>query len=336
MSLRGPSRIITFGTFFIGRSKLEQNKIKANSWMLKHQPKTLDGYIWQNDAHKTAFTDMITNGNIPTHLLLSGVQGTGKTTIADILIRHMPVDQDYDVKRINASDENSVDDMRNSIKSFVQTYATGKFKIVLLDEADGLSVPAQKILRGMMDEFIDVARFVLTCNYDHRIIPMLKSRCMSFKFKSPDPTDVALYIAGILSKENVKTTLDVIDKYVAVNYPDIRKIVQTVQQHTVDGSLASPTEVDDTSEMKLQLLEAIENGNWQQARREVCASAMGESDWEELYVFLYTNINKSKTLKDSVKDSAIVLINEHMDLHTRVADPEINAAALFIRLSQVM
>lgn len=310
------------------------NKVKASLWAQRYQPKTLDEYIFQNTIQETKFTEMVKLQNIPGHLLFSGVQGTGKTTLANILINAMPIDADYDIKRINASDENSVDDMRNKIKTFIQTFATGSFKVVLLDEADRLSQAAQMILRGMMDEYIDVARFVLTCNYDHKIIPPLKSRCMSYHFKSPDPTDVALYVASILKQEKVKATIDTIDKYVAVNYPDVRKIVQTVQQHVSDGVLNDPKDVDDTSDFKLTLLEYIICGNWKSARALICSTAMGETEWEDMYVFLYKNINKCTAWDSSKQDDAVILIAEYMDKHTRVADPEINAAALFIQLSK--
>lgn len=310
------------------------NKIKSSSWVLMHQPKSLDEYIWQNSIQQTKFTEMVEKQNIPGHLLLSGVQGTGKTTLANILINNMPVDHDYDVKRINASDENSVDDMRTKIKSFIQTFASGSFKIVLLDEADRLSQGAQMILRGMMDEYLDVARFILTCNYDHKIIPALKSRCMSYHFKSPDPTDIALYVAAILKQEKVKASISTIDKYVAINYPDVRKIVQTVQQHVTDGMLADPKDVDDTNDFKLELLELIIAGDWKKARALICSTAMGETEWEDLYVFLYKNISKCTKWNADKQDEAVILIADYMDKHTRVADPEINAAALFIQLSK--
>lgn len=313
----------------------QDNKIKSTSWVFKHAPKSLDTYIFQNATQAVKFKEMIEQKNIPGHMLFSGVQGTGKTTLADIIISHMPVDMDYDVKRINASDENSVDDMRTKIKGFIQTFASGAFKIVLLDEADRLSQSAQMVLRGMMDEYADVARFILTCNYDHKIIPALKSRCMSYLFKAPDHTDVALYVAGILKKEKVKASIDVIDKYVAINYPDIRKVVQTVQQHVVDGTLSDPSDVDDTNDFKLALLESIIAGKWKVARQLVCGNAMGETEWDDLYVFLYKNLSKCTTWNEAKKDQAVVLIADYMDKHTRVADPEINAAALFIQLSMV-
>lgn len=313
----------------------QDNKIKAASWAFRHQPTNLKDYIFQSPTHQTKFIEMVEQQNIPNHLLFSGVQGTGKTTLADILIRSMPIDMEYDVKRINASDENSVDDMRTKIKAFIQTFAHGSFKVVLLDEADRLSPAAQGLLRGMMDEYVDVARFILTCNYDHRIIPALKSRCMSYHFKAPDATDIALYVAKILKKEKVKASIDVIDKYVTINYPDIRKIVQTIQQHVIDGELTNPTDVDNTSDFKLALLEAIVDGDWKLARQLVCSTAMGETEWDELYIFLYKNLSKCSKWKPAQADQAVVLIADYMDKHTRVADPEINAAALFIQLSMV-
>jgi DNA polymerase III delta prime subunit len=276
---------------------------------------------------------MINERNIP-HLLLSGVQGSGKSTLSSVLLNELNVDP-IDVLSINASDENDVDTMRNKIKSFISTYAMGDFKVVRLEEADYLTPNAQGVLRAMMEDYADVARFILTCNYENKIIPPLKSRCQHFRFAKPDVDDVKVYVYEILTSESVKFTGALLEKYVAIGYPDIRKIVNLLQQYTIDGKLQPPETKGETKGYKFALLEHIETGNWIDARKVVCAEVARE-EWEDVYRFLYENLDKSPSFSSRDKwEAGIVVIADHLYKHSIVADPEINAAAMFIRLGQL-
>ena len=153
-------------------------------WFEKYRPKTLDEYVFHDDTQERIIRRMLADESIP-HLLLSGVQGSGKTSLAQILIHELDVDP-IDVLFINASSENSVDTMREKITSFISTFAMGNFKVIVLDEADYITLPGQAILRNMMESYADNARFILTCNYENKIIPQIKSRCQQFRFKAPD------------------------------------------------------------------------------------------------------------------------------------------------------
>src|ERR1017187_8047186 len=143
-------------------------------WFEAYRPKTLDGYVFQNEQQQAQILKIITSGEIP-HLLLTGTQGSGKTTLAEILINELNVDE-ADVLRINASDKTGIDYIRDTILSFAGTYPIGKFKVVKLEEGDYMSQAAQGMLRAVLEENMDTCRFVCTCNYENKIIPALKSR----------------------------------------------------------------------------------------------------------------------------------------------------------------
>lgn len=299
----------------------------------KYRPTTIDDYIYQNDNHRAKFNEYIQTGSIP-NLLLSGTQGTGKSTIARILVKALNVDPDMDVLVLNASDDNSVDDVRDRIKLFITTYSMSGMKIVLMEEADRLSKAAQKALKVLTEDFSDVARFIITCNHEHLLDKALKSRFQQFKFTSPDVNDVTARIAQILALEGVKSKLEMIDKFVAIGFPDIRQTIQLVEQHIVDGKLIDPQMTLDGADWKVDLLSMIESGDWKASRALLCGS-IGNEEWDEVYTFIYRNINKVSVWDPLRRDQAVVTIAQHLYQHSLVADPEINAASMLIELSRI-
>lgn len=299
-------------------------------WVEKFRPTSIDEYVFHDDKQRKAFERFIADKSIP-HLLLSGVQGSGKTTIANILVTALQVNP-VDLMIINASDENSVDVMRDKIKNFVTTFAIGGFKVVHLEEADYITANGQAVLRRLMEEYSEQARFILTCNYENKIIPAVKSRCQQFRFKASDKDAITEYAAKILIEEGIKFDLTLLDNYVAVGYPDIRKIVNLLQQNSHDGKLDAISQDADSGDYKFELLDHISSNNWTKARTLVCANVTAE-EWEDVYRFLYENLHKSEKFTD--RDSwerGMVIIADHLYKHALVADPEINAAAMFIRL----
>lgn len=310
---------------------MDHNKHKL--WVEKYRPQTLDDYVFHDENQRTAIESMIEDGSIP-HLLLSGVQGSGKTTLALIIINALGVDK-MDVLTLNASDENSVDVMREKIKAFISTYAMGDFKIVHLEEADYVSLAGQAVLRRMMEEYADSARFILTCNYENKIQPAIKSRCQHFRFTKHDITDVTENVAGILIQEHVKFDLDLLDKYVRVGYPDIRKIINMLQQNSRTGTLMPLVSESEAGDYKFKLLGCIETDDWFAARKLACEQVAAE-EWEGVYRFLYENLDKAPKFSTQEKwEAGIVVVADHLYKHSIVADPEINAAAMFIRLTQL-
>ena len=301
-------------------------------WVEEFRPKKLEDYIFQDTNQKLSFTKMVADKSIP-NLLLSGVQGSGKTTMALMLIQELQLDE-TDVLIVNSSDETGVDAMRDKLKSFITTFAMGPFKVVLLEEADYLSQPAQAIMRKMMEDYSDTVRFILTCNYEHKIKPAVRSRCQHYRFKAFDKDDIAERVALILATKHVKFTLDLIDQYVAAGYPDIRKIINLHQQNTIDEKLQTPTSSGEAGDYKFELLDLLERDKWFDIRKLLCGSVAAE-EWEDVYRFLYENLNKSAKYSNQDKwEAGIVVIADHLYKHSIVADPEINASAMFIRLAQ--
>lgn len=302
-------------------------------WVEKYRPQYVDDYIFQDKSQRRLILQMVADMQIP-HLLLSGIQGAGKTTLARVLINELDI-ENTDILIINASDETGVDHMRDKIKSFVSTFAMGSFKIVNLEEADYLSPNAQAILRQIMEQYSDSTRFILTCNYDNKIIPAIKSRCQHFHFKAFDKEEIVDRVESILAKEHISFERVDVDNYVAIGYPDIRKIINLVQQNSFSGKLIAPSQAEEAGDYKFKLLDLLSTDNWLEIRKLLCANVAAE-EWEGVYRFLYENLNKSTKFSEKPKwEKGIVIIADHLFKHGIVADPELNAAAMFIRLAQI-
>ena len=300
-------------------------------WVEKYRPKTVDGYVFRDQGQKKQIETWIKDGSIP-HLLFSGSAGIGKTTLAKMLISELDI-QEYDVLEINASRTNSVDDVRDKITNFVQMIPFGDFKVVLLDEADYLSPNAQAALRGVMEEYHTTARFILTCNYPNRIIPAIHSRCQSFHFEKIDQTEFTARVATILVEENVEFDLDVLDTYVKVTYPDLRKCINMVQQSTSDSKLVPPNQSDaGESDWKFEMVELFKAGKINEARKMLCGKLRAE-EMEEVYRWLYDNI--SIFGEEDNQQKAVLIIKQGLVDHTLISDPEINLSATLIKLGRI-
>ena len=300
-------------------------------WVEKYRPKTVQGYVFRDDAQRNQVNNWIKEKTIP-HLLFSGNAGIGKTTLAKLLLNELDVNE-FDILEINASRTNSVDDVRDRIVNFVQMIPFGDFKCVLLDEADYLSPSAQAALRGVMEEYHTTARFILTCNYPNRIIPAIHSRCQGFHIAKIDQTEFTARVAEILLGEGVTPDLDILDTYVKATYPDLRKCINTVQMNVQDKSLLKPNEGDTgETDWKLEMVELFKAGKIKEARKLLCGAVRPE-EMEEIYRWLYDNI---ELFGDEEKqDTAVLTIKQGLVDHTLVADPEINLAATLIRLARI-
>jgi replication factor C small subunit len=287
--------------------------------------------VFRDEAQRKQVKTWIADKSIP-HLLFSGAAGIGKTTLAKLLFNELDLNP-LDILEINASRTNSVEDVRNKIVNFVQMIPFGDFKVVLLDEADYLSPNAQAALRGVMEEYHTTARFVLTCNYENRIIPAIHSRCQGFHIAKVDQTEFTARLATILITEGITPDLDTLDTYVKATYPDLRKCINTVQMNVVDGELVRPNEGDTGSaDWKLEMVELFKAGKIQEARKLLCGAVRPE-EMEEIYRWLYDNIELFGS--DEQQDTAVLTIKQGLVDHTLVADPEINLAATLIRLARI-
>ena len=301
-------------------------------WTELYRPKTVADYVFRDEEQRGQVQGWINSGAIP-HLLFSGAPGVGKTTLAKILINELEID-DYDVLEINASRENSIDTIRDKITGFVQTMPFGKFKVVLLDEADYISPNGQAALRGVMETYHASARFILTCNYPNRVIPALHSRCQGFHIEKVDQVEFTARMATVLVTEGVVFELDTLDTYVKATYPDLRKCLNMCQMNSTDGTLVKPHgDEGGSSDWKLGAVDLFKAGRIVDARKLMCSSVRPE-EMEDVFRWMYDNL---ELWGDSAEkqDQAIVTIRQGLVNHSFVADPEINLSATLVELTQL-
>jgi replication factor C small subunit len=297
-------------------------------WVEKYRPTKLEGYVWRDNAQRKQVESWIKEKSIP-HLLLSGTPGIGKTTMAKILVNEIGI-EDADLLEVNASRETGIDFIRDRIIPFISSIAWGPFKVVLLDEADRLSPHAQDSLKGIIEEYTNYARFILTCNNPNMVVPALHSRCQQFHFTKLDQTEFTARAATILVDENVQFDLDTLDLYVSATYPDLRKCINLLQQNTSDDTLHSPhTEDAGSLDYKFEMVELFKAGKISEARKLLCGKSRPE-EMVQIYRWLYDNV--AIFGDEYMQDKAILKIKQGLVDHTLVSDPEINLSATLINL----
>ena len=299
-------------------------------WTEKYRPTTVDGYVFKDSDQKAQVQKWIKDKMIP-HLLFSGGAGIGKTTLAKLLIKQIGIDE-YDLLEINASRENNVDTIRDKITNFVSTMPFGDFKVVLLDEADYMSLNGQAALRGVMETYASSARFILTCNYPHKIIPALHSRCQGFHIEKINEHEFTARMAVVLAEENVEFDLETLDTYVKATYPDLRKCLNNCQMNVIDGKLLLPAGNEgDSADFKLVAVDLFKQGKIREARS-LIIDQIRDDEIEDMYKWMYNNLELFATTEEE-KDQAIVSIRDGLVNHTLVAVPEINLSATLIELT---
>jgi replication factor C small subunit len=301
-------------------------------WVEKYRPKTIDGYVFKDDAHRRQINAWIKEGNIP-HLLLSGGPGIGKTTLAKILVSAFEI-SDYDVLEVNASRETGIDFIRDKIVPFISMIPFSAFKVVLLDEADRLSQQAQDSLKGIIEEYSSYARFILTCNMPNRVLPPLHSRLQQMHFNNIDQTEFTARAATILVDEGVDFDLDRLDTYVKVSYPDLRSCIKLLQSNCIDGMLNDPRLEDSgVSDYKVEMVELFKKGKIKEARTLLCSKARPD-EMESIFTWMYNNLELfGKT--EETRDSALLIIKQGLVDNSLIAVPEINLSATLTKLARL-
>ncbi len=302
-----------------------------NLWVEKYRPSSCEGYVFANDIYKNKILQWIEEKNIP-HLLFHGGPGTGKTTLAKILINTIGVESG-DILEINASRENNVDVVRNKLVNFSQTMPWGEFKVILLDEADYMTLHGQAALRGIMEQYASVCRFILTCNYQNKIIPAIHSRCQVLQINALDQTEFTVRAGEILAKEGIDFELDTLDLFVRSNYPDLRKTINTLQQNILNNKLIAPTSQESSADYKIKMVELFKAGKVKEAR-ELIVKQINDNEYEDMYRFMYDNLDLWSKQAEG-QDEALLVIRKGLVNHALIMDPEINLSATLIELAGI-
>lgn len=302
--------------------------IKSHTiWNEKYRPQTLETYIG-NDTIRETFAQYIASNDIP-HLLLHGDAGIGKTTIAKILANSI-ANNNYIY--INASDENSVDIVRDKIKQFASSVGFGGIKIIILDECDYMTPNAQAALRNIMETFSKTTRFILTCNYVDRIIDPIQSRCQIFNLVAPSKKEVAQHLVSILDKESVKYSKEDLVALLNVTYPDIRRTINTAQRSVINGELRLDKSTVVGYDYMVKIVDVLKSDKNKKEKFDSIRQIIADNyvkDFNLLMRYLYENV---ETYANGFVSSIILILAEAQYKDSLVVDHEINAMAMFIQI----
>ena len=285
----------------------------------KYRSKDLDEYVGNEHIKKT-IQQYLSQNDIQ-NLIFYGPAGTGKTTLAKLIVRNLDCDYLY----INASDERGIETIREKVSGFASTASFKPIKVVILDEADFLTIQAQASLRNVIETFSRTTRFIMTCNYVERIIDPLQSRCQVLKIIPPSKGEVAAHIASIMAIEGTVYEIEDLKTIVNQYYPDLRKCLNTVQLSTQDQKLVIDKSVLVSSNYMVSILKELSNAKpkWREIRQ-IIANA-NVSDFEELYRYLYDNAHVYASGNEGM---VAVYINEYSYQSNFRIDKEINCMAL--------
>ena len=301
--------------------------MKENTLLVeKYRPTTLEHYVG-NENIKEVIQKYLNQNDIQNFIFYGGA-GTGKTTLAKIIVKNL----DCDFLYLNASDENGIDTIREKVKGFASTASFKGIKVVILDEADFITIQGQAALRNVIETFSRSTRFILTCNYIERVIDPIQSRCQVLKIVPPSKLDTAKHTAWVLDQEEISYETDDIKSIVNQYYPDLRKMLNTIQSSTINSKLLLDKDVLVSSNYMLSVIKELSTSkNWKNIRQIIADS--GVKDFEELYRFLFDNSSKYASDREG---SIAIILNEHLYQANFRIDKEINIMSAISKIIEII
>jgi len=304
----------------------KQEENNHSLWVEKYRPNKLEDYVG-NEHLKAKVEGYLESGDVP-HLLLYGKAGTGKTTLAKLIVNS--IDCDYII--INASDENNVDTVRNKVKNFASSMGFKPFKIIIMDEFDYMTPNAQAILRNLMETFSKHCRFILTCNYVEKVIEPIQSRCQSFQIVPPTKKDVAIQMSKILKAENIEFDVKDLVPIIDSAYPDIRKVINTCQLNSNKGKLKVDVQNLLENDYKMKVVDILKSNDDKRNKYMKVRQAIIDSkatDFSDLYTVLYDKVDEYAGANTS---GVILLLGDGVAKSAIAIDKEIIAASTLIQI----
>ena len=301
--------------------------MKENTLLVeKYRPSTLEHYVG-NENIKEVIQKYLNQNDIQNFIFYGGA-GTGKTTLAKIIVKNL----DCDFLYLNASDENGIDTIREKVKGFASTASFKGIKVIILDEADFITIQGQAALRNVIETFSRSTRFILTCNYIERVIDPIQSRCQVLKIVPPSKLDTAKHTAWVLDQEEISYETDDIKSIVNQYYPDLRKMLNTIQSSTINSKLLLDKDVLVSSNYMLSVIKELSTSkNWKNIRQIIADS--GVKDFEELYRFLFDNSSKYASDREG---SVAIILNEHLYQANFRIDKEINIMSAISKIIETI